>query len=74
MNFQISEKRELCSKWKKEAIEVEAKLAEKQKAKIVQAVQDRFALTEKPETALTHGMYSLSSIFLLYKSQNFSIY
>ena len=64
----------MCSKWKKEAIEVEAKLAEKQKAKIVQAVQDRFALTEKPETAVTHGMYRFSLIFLHYKNPHFSIY
>ena len=41
------EKRDLCSEWKREAIQIEEKLAEKQKAKIVQAVQDRFALSEE---------------------------
>ena len=44
-----TEKRELCSKWKKEAIQVEEKLAQKHKATIVQAVQDRFAMNELKE-------------------------
>ena len=43
----ISEKREMCAQWKSEAIKLEEKLAEKQKANIVQAVQDRFALSEE---------------------------
>merc|ERR1712051_28214 len=41
------EKREMCAQWKSEAIKLEEKLAEKQKAAIVQAVQDRFALSEE---------------------------
>jgi hypothetical protein len=36
----------MCAQWKREAIQLEEKLAEKQKAKIVQSVQDRFALSE----------------------------
>jgi len=41
------EKKEMCAQWKSEAIKLEEKLAEKQKATIVQAVQDRFALSEE---------------------------
>ena len=37
----------MCAQWKSEAIKLEEKLAEKQKANIVQAVQDRFALSEE---------------------------
>ena len=52
-----AEKKELCSKWKKEAIQVEEKLAKKHKATIVQAVQDRFALTEQIETDAKQSKY-----------------
>ena len=37
----------MCAQWRREAIQLEEKLAEKQKANIVQAVQDRFALSEE---------------------------
>ena len=51
----------MCAQWKSEAIKLEEELAQKQKANIVQAVQDRFALSEeKVDPDSIQSMYALS--------------